>query len=92
MYKFKKQLFIITTYVFSILLLFHTVVFSAAPEYENLQREHIENWQSLPLREDVDENKVWKVNFKSPVYKSKINESYLLENILMKCNNSILLL
>ncbi|APM39849.1 protease inhibitor I42 family protein [Clostridium kluyveri] len=87
MNKFKKQLFISITYVFSILLLLNTVVFSAAPEYENLEREHIENWKSLPLREDVDENKVWKINFKSLVYKSKINDSSIF--ILDDCYNKV---
>lgn len=87
MNKFKKQLFISITYGFSILLLFSTVVFSAAPEYENLQREHIGGWGSLPLVEDVDENKVWKINFKSPVYKSKINESSIF--ILDDCYNKV---
>ncbi|MBI6875798.1 protease inhibitor I42 family protein [Clostridium aciditolerans] len=74
MNKLKKQLFTIATFVLIMILSLPTVAFSDDLGFDPWN-ESIDYWDSLPIKENVSQNKTWTIKFKNPINQSKVNDS-----------------
>lgn len=86
MNKLKKQLLTIASFVFIMILFLPSAAFSDGLDFDPWN-EYIGCWDSLPIKEDVSQNKVWTIKFKNPISKFQMNDSSIF--ILDEKNNKV---